>query len=90
MLNPTEELELTFGHGRAALDAAFEQVQNPNHWKDPIDRFGRWSEAERAVITDAIRFFTATEASWESQNDQPGAIWRVTADGYRAGPAGDH
>jgi len=64
-------------------------------WKAPI----RWSASESALtyierefgvtlgaMLDAVVFFTATETTviWDN------GVCRVEADGYRAGPAGDH
>ena len=68
------------------LTAAFDKVKNPNHWKDPIDAV--IDESERDLVSEAIPYFTATPAFF-SEGVVKGTL-NVTAEGYRAGPAGDH
>lgn len=67
------------------LRAAFEKVQNAEHWKNPINSFCRDSEV--AITAHAIRHFTGTEATFVPR----GNGWvSVSAEGYRLGPCGDH
>lgn len=74
------------GYDEAEIRAAFERVENPNHWKDPVDCIVRdTDQAERDLIAFAINFFTATEASWSRVGQT--SVWRVRAAGYYAGPA---
>ncbi len=81
--------QLLGGYDEAEIRAAFERVENPNHWKDPVDCIVRDTDQdERDLIAFAISFFTSTEASWSRVGQT--SVWRVRADGYRAGPAGDH
>lgn len=66
-------------------------------WKDPVDATVTaeglgvlgYRDVRAAIknIEEAVAFYTATEAKVVPCG--PG-MWRVTADGYRAGPAGDH
>ncbi len=69
---------------QAELDAAFDLVKSPTHWKDPIEAV--INEADVAVVTAAIIHFTATTPEFFFK----GSRCYVIADGYRAGPAGDH
>ena len=66
------------------LDAAFDMVKNPTHWKDPIETV--IDDAHIAVVEAAIIHFTATIPEFFHDKGQT----YVVADGYRAGPAGDH
>jgi len=67
------------------MKKAFEKVQNPHDWKEPIEA---WIPEEEWDITrDAVIFYTATTpciVSWL------GSLILIRADGYRRGPAGDH
>lgn len=76
--------DLTGGYGREALDAAFKMVASAADWKAPIDAVV-WA-TDRAIVAEAIEFFTATTATFE-RADECGKL-RVTSVGYRAGPAG--
>lgn len=91
---------MTFGQhdtDRETLAAAFDLVCNKNDWKAPIDCIVKIPEASvKETISDAIEFFTATVAKWELIGGDPhgpiatrGLWWRVRAEGYRRGPAGD-
>lgn len=80
----------------AAWEIVNPAVPNYQDWKSPI-AWGIGTRhlvehlAGRAGVTlddvlDAIEFYTATEATVTEVN---GVTW-IKADGYRAGPAGDH
>lgn len=65
------------------LDTAFSAVQDDEHWKNPIDAFIK--ESARDITDVAIQHFTATLPNFQRM----GNGWlRVTATGYRNGPAG--
>jgi len=66
------------------LRAAFEVVQNKTHWKGEISAV--IPAAMRAVVTAAIPFFTATDATFQTIENNPNKLL-VTAAGYWAGPA---
>ena len=68
------------------LTPYFEAVQDRGDWKNPIDGFIREEDIQKTA--SAIMFFTATTASFENTTS-PGWV-RVTSEGYRRGPAGDH
>ena len=67
------------------LEKAFDLVKNREHWKNPIDAYCRGENL--AVISEAISYFTATLPSISQQEN---GWYRVVAQGYRQGPAGDH
>jgi hypothetical protein len=70
--------------------AAFGLVADPKDWKAPIGAY--CSVDLKDVIHDAVIHFTATRAHFAGPitgGPKRGLFW-VTADGYRAGPAGDH
>ena len=67
------------------LEAAFAKVQDPTDWRAPIDAVVRGRDI--AVVCEAIVHFTASRPHAALQRDGS-SRWRVTADGYRAGPAG--
>lgn len=80
------EAEETFeGFLLSDLRRAFEAVQNPNDWKAPIK--ASIGKGSLAVTTTAVGFFTGTTLRVVGF-DANGL--RVEADGYRAGPCGDH
>ena len=67
------------------LRNAFERVQNSDHWKGPIDATVGHSEGfTEKIISDAVMFFTATEAT--ISDDGMGDM-HVIAAGYWEGPA---
>jgi len=68
------------------MNAAFKRVQNPDDWRAPIDSMIRVNcFAEVDLICDAIEFYTATTPQvFQLTNNTV----RITAAGYRAGPAG--
>ncbi len=74
------------GYTQEQLSTAFDGVRNADHWKGPIDALV--PEDELTVTVLAIIFYTATEpkASWVESKEH----FRVTSEGYWAGPAGDH
>lgn len=69
----------------SSLQPYFSLVSDKSDWKKPID--ATIPVNLREVVSDAISFFTATEAVFEEVD--PNTL-RVTAKGYRRGPAGDH
>ena len=71
---------------REKLDAAFTALHGDNHWKDPIDTVIFRGEFD--LMAQACDFFTATKLTIAEELDDERI--RVTAIGYRAGPAGDH
>jgi hypothetical protein len=75
-------------HNREELKAAFEKVQNKEHWKNPIDAF--IDPKEYGITDDAIAYFTGTQAFFNSNNltlaQCEAGMVRVTADGYYLGP----
>jgi len=73
------------GYRVSELRAAFEAVAPKDDWKGPIDAVINTSMF--AVTRVAVRFFTATELLVK---EQFGECYHVEADGYRAGPCGDH
>ncbi len=83
--------KLLGGYTEAELNDAFARVRPTSHWKDPIDATVTFvlPEADIPLMKFAVAFFTATEATI---TPVPGEslTFRVTADGYRRGPAGDH
>ena len=75
----------------------FELVENKSHWKDPIDTIielpTMGSVEEMNMIYKAVEFFTSTTPKFTfiSHDVFTNLVyWKVTADGYRMGPAGDH
>lgn len=70
---------------QARLEPWFNKVSSSNDWKSPIKAFCKVEDMN--ITAEAIAFYTSTVASFESV----GHGWlKVTADGYRRGPAGDH
>lgn len=66
---------------------AFDQICNKADWKAPIDCIVPWFAAN--IYMDAIEFMTATKATAFRHIDASGVSgFRLTAPGYRAGPAG--
>lgn len=80
-------VEVYGGWTREELEAAFNAVQNPTHWKDPIHAWVANAEVE--VTLDAIGFYTGTAGLITRIADDRRSKF-IEADGYRAGPAGDH
>lgn len=67
------------------MRSTFERVQNPEHWKGPVDAMVAYSEGFHIeTIRDAVMFFTATEAEI---TDAGSGRMHVTAPGYWQGPA---
>jgi len=71
------------GFTQFELDKAFESVQDPADWRAPIDSLCYAANEDR--VAAAILYFTATKATFH-ECDEPGKV-RVTALGYRMGPA---
>ena len=72
------------------MNEAFKRVQNPTDWRGPINAVVRVdSQVELDEIVKAIMFYTATKATAFRLSGQGfGQAYRITAAGYRAGPAG--
>jgi hypothetical protein len=81
----------TYEAMQARLTKVFEMVEAKTHWKDPIDRTMDAAMFEaaggEAAFREAVTHFTATVPKFTYY---PEGVVRVTAKGYRAGPAGDH
>jgi hypothetical protein len=76
------------GYTRDQLWEAFGRVKNKTDWKDVIDCIVEIADDEdRDLIHKAVTFFTATVPAFKHLG---GRKYRVTADGYHMGPAGDH
>jgi hypothetical protein len=72
------------------LEAAFQKVQNKEHWKNPINAYIK--KDEQAITYAAIVHFTATEPNFYRTDSNPingeeSDFVRVLAKGYRLGPA---
>lgn len=66
------------------LRSAFAAVQDPDHWKNPIDaRFERLRSWERLLVSDAIAFYTGGLPTFTGSPASSGPV-RVTARGYYA------
>lgn len=61
-MTPTEAA-LTNGYGEPALRAAFEQVQNTENWKLPIDATVP-VDSDLELLETAIIFFTGSQPSF--------------------------
>ena len=77
------------------LERAFGLVKDPADWKAPIDAFlPDFPSGLIDQVIAGIRFYTATEPTVTPETVRSGTLrlkgFRITADGYRAGPAGDH
>ena len=79
-----EKTENWTGYIVADLRSAFEAVQNEEHWKGPID--AEVVEQKVAVTYWAIVYYTATTPS--VYFDERDRTFRITSEGYWAGPAG--
>lgn len=66
------------------LKELFDSVADPSDWRNPIDAV--INLADFADIAEAVDFYTSTDI--ESVELLPGNKCRVTAVGYRNGPAG--
>ncbi len=73
------------GFSNIVLCDTFEKIASKD-WRGPIDRIV--DEAELAETMAAIEFYTATQANIELLPGSTRPQFRVTAIGYRAGPAG--
>jgi len=76
------------------LKRAFEHVEDYDDWRNPIDAWV--TEAMFLVTSAAVEFYTGTKlrivdkAVLKRANGDGLSTYRVQADGYRKGPAGDH
>ena len=73
------------GYTQSELRRAFDRVADPDDWRAPIAWQGKLTYEELETIDAAIAFYTACEARLERTHD---GLWRITAAGYRMGPAG--
>ena len=89
-----DELRPVVGFTHDQLLSAFLAVRDRGDWKAPIDALV--SQDQLAVVLLAIEFFTSTKprvVRIVPAGSGPSVMWgkaQVTAQGYRAGPAGDH
>lgn len=79
------------GFCKGELDDAFNRVAPAGDWRDPID--AKCWEVDRDAVEAAVLFFTATQPAFEALPAAQGHAGlgrrlRVTAAGYRMGPAG--
>jgi len=74
------------GWTRKQLNDAFTRVQNPGDWKAPIR--SKIERNDMDVSRAAIWFFTSTAAVVHDIEGEDAVL--ILAEGYRAGPAGDH
>ncbi len=85
-----EDLDVTYAPGltvkKSVLSKAFDEVADPNDWKGPISALIAFDNPHLQFVLIAVEFFTATEATAKAEGDK----LRITAKGYRMGPAGDH
>ena len=68
------------------LKAAFDRVCDSRDWKNPISAIV--NAEDKALISDAIEFFTATKAEFRDVVNNDAKLF-VQSVGYRMGPAGD-
>lgn len=78
--------EVNGEYSDAEMRRAFELVEDKTDWKCPIDTILS-PPVNEALLSAAIGYFTATKPRFIPMAH--GRV-RVVADGYRAGPAGDH
>ncbi len=71
------------GYTQEQLEAAFDLVAPAGDWKGPID--ATIPRDKQEVVGIAVAHFSGTEAEFECAGDDR---VRVTAIGYRMGPAG--
>lgn len=71
------------GYTVEQLTAAFDQVKNPEHWKNEIKTIVDRDQMD--ILTKAIPWFTGTPAEFTEVPGQPDKI-SVWAAGYFAGP----
>lgn len=71
------------------LTAAFDMVCSADDWKAPIDAIVDVDD-DLNLIRRAVIHFTATDVQWKFAPEHGPTKLRVTAKGYRMGPAGDH
>jgi hypothetical protein len=76
------------GFSLPELHEAFDRATKENaSWRDPIDAWVR--DTELSVTRAAIHYFTACEAAEVARvRDSVRTLVRLTAAGYRNGPAG--
>jgi len=79
--------DLGYKFGRDELQAAFTAVADPQDWRRPIRTF--IDAADLEITKEAVAFFTATTLKVAATCPGTGRL-AIAADGYRAGPAGDH
>lgn len=65
----------------ATLRAAFERVENKDHWKNPINVVLELTEADKLAIREAVIFYTGSVPRFTLLT---GSRYRVRAAGYYA------
>ena len=71
---------------RGQLDEAFKRVQNPENWKMPISTSVDVNDWEKALLHEAIIFFTGSVPTWIGRTGAtlPRCRYTVKAAGYYA------
>jgi len=80
------ERQMCYGYLHSELEAAFNQVRNPDDWKAEI--YATMPGEAVNIAVAAIRFYTATDP--EVRLDLNTMTYHVYSIGYRNGPAGDY
>jgi hypothetical protein len=70
-------------YSQEELKTAFDQVANPDDWRDVID--AEIVTDDHELICEAITHFTSTSPKYYNVRDN---VWRFYSEGYRLGPAG--
>ena len=85
----TTAIETRTRFSEPEMDAAFKRVCDPDDWRAPINcviRLGPENDLrELELIAEAVMFYAANKVRFVRLKHR---TYRVTADGYRAGPAG--
>ncbi len=88
-LTPSEQV-LKMRYCQADLEKHFRLVRNAEDWKAPIDTYIHLDRRDVSVVKAAIAHFTGTRATVTLlEKGMGGNEYKVTAKGYRFGPAGD-
>lgn len=70
---------------RKELSDVFDLVKDSKHWKNPIDAEVELTADQRALLEEAIPFFTGSVATFQfvsAKRNVDAAIYRVQAVGY--------
>lgn len=66
------------------LEAAFDEVKNARHWKNPISRYiKKPDDAKRDLLTSAVIHFTGSVPEFYPHPTKSGYV-RISAAGYYA------